>query len=452
MPGWTVRSRRPGGWRLALATVLLLAAFPLAADPGTGKGAVDPAYPRRAADPALALPAEVDLDAVLRLAREASPRLAAEREAVAAAEARRVTAGLLPNPRISLSQGRRATAAQTLFEGRSATDARVEFPLLLAGQRGARVDAAQRWIDTARARLALGGSVLAEEAAVAYVAALGSRARLATLDGALERIDRIAAVVAGREASGLASRFDVARVEVERAALRARREGELAEAGDALGALVVLLGFRGWTPVLRGALEPIALDGRWLVGRAPADAAHPAVEAARREEAASEAAVEVARRERWPVPAVGIGRSFTSEPYGAANMLGLSVEIPVFDQRRGVLAEAQAEARAARARRELAEAQTDATRARYAAVLRQRQEALARFDREAGDRLPSLERMAEDAYRLGRSSLLEWLDATRTLYEQRLARSDLLIAAAEAQLRLRAARGGFGEATGDPSR
>jgi cobalt-zinc-cadmium efflux system outer membrane protein len=85
-------------------------------------------------------------------------------------------------------------------------------------------------------------------------------------------------------------------------------------------------------------------------------------------------------------------------------------------------------------------------------VLRQRQEALARFDREAGERMPSLERMAEDAYRLGRSSLLEWLDATRTLYEQRLARSDLLIAAAEAQLRLRAARGGFGEATGDPSR
>jgi cobalt-zinc-cadmium efflux system outer membrane protein len=51
--------------------------------------------------------------------------------------------------------------------------------------------------------------------------------------------------------------------------------------------------------------------------------------------------------------------------------------------------------------------------------------------------------MAEDAYRLGRSSLLEWLDATRTLYEQRLARVELLSAAAEAQIRLRGARGEF---------
>ncbi|MFN7751674.1 MAG: TolC family protein [Pseudomonadota bacterium] len=421
----------------ALAPGVVSAAAPVAADPPS---ALQAAASARSTD---GLPSTIDLDEVLRLARERSPRLAVEREAVRTAEARRLTVDVLPNPRVSLSQARRATAAATLFDGRSATDARVEFPIPLAGQRGARVEAAERWLETARARLVLGESVLAEEAAAAFVSLLGVRARIAVLDAALERVDRIAGVVAGREASGLASRYDLARVDVERAALRARRAGEEADARDAMGALSVLLGFPGWTAEVRGTLDALAMPAA-VPSRAARDASdHPAIEAARREEAAAGAAVEVARRERWPVPAIGIGRSFTADPSGAANVVGLSVEIPVFDQRRGPLAEAQSEARAAQARRELAQSQVAASLDRHQAVALQRRGALERYDRDALARLPSLETMAEDAYRLGRSSLLEWLDATRTLYEQRLARVELLSAAAEAQIRLRGARGEF---------
>jgi len=415
----------------ALAPGVVSAAAPVAADPPS---ALQAAASARSTD---GLPSTIDLDEVLRLARERSPRLAVEREAVRTAEARRLTVDVLPNPRVSLSQARRATDA------RSATDARVEFPIPLAGQRGARVEAAERWLETARARLVLGESVLAEEVAAAFVSLLGVRARIAVLDAALERVDRIAGVVAGREASGLASRYDLARVDVERAALRARRAGEEADARDAMGALSVLLGFPGWTAEVRGTLDALAMPAA-VPSRAARDVSdHPAIEAARREEAAAGAAVEVARRERWPVPAIGIGRSFTADPSGAANVVGLSVEIPVFDQRRGPLAEAQSEARAAQARRELAQSQVAASLDRHQAVALQRRGALERYDRDALARLPSLETMAEDAYRLGRSSLLEWLDATRTLYEQRLARVELLSAAAEAQIRLRGARGEF---------
>lgn len=444
-------SRMPGRWpvarcvgrALALMLVLGAVAVEAASPPADPVGRSDSGGAGRSVDP---LPVSVDLDQVLRLAREISPRLAAEREAVRAAEARRLTVDVLPNPRVSLSQARRATAAATLFDGRSATDARLEFPLLVAGQRGARVEAAERWIDSARARLALGESAFAEEAAVAFVALLGSHTRLRVLDAALERIDRIAAVVAGREASGLASRYDLTRVEVERAALRARRAGEAADTRDAMGALSVLLGFPGWTAEARGTLEPLLTEASGGRGPERAMVEHPAVEAARREEQAAGAVVDVARRDRWPVPAVGIGRSFTADPSGAANVIGLSVEIPVFDQRRGPLAEARSEARAAQARRELAQSQAAASLQRHEAVAAQRRAALDRFDQDALARLPALEQMAEDAYRLGRSSLLEWLDATRTLYEQRLARVELLAAAAEAQMRLRGARGGFAPA------
>ena len=54
------------------------------------------------------------------------------------------------------------------------------------------------------------------------------------------------------------------------------------------------------------------------LGDAAADvAANPALRVARDETAAAEARVDLARRERFPVPAVQLGRTWTSGPFGA---------------------------------------------------------------------------------------------------------------------------------------
>jgi cobalt-zinc-cadmium efflux system outer membrane protein len=68
-------------------------------------------------------------------------------------------------------------------------------------------------------------------------------------------------------------------------------------------------------------------------------------------------------------------------------------------------------------------------------------EALQRFEQSAAARLPALRQMAEDAYRLGRGTLLELLDATRSRYELQQIRIDLASALAEAQVRLAALTG-----------
>jgi cobalt-zinc-cadmium efflux system outer membrane protein len=155
----------------------------------------------------------------------------------------------------------------------------------------------------------------------------------------------------------------------------------------------------------------------------------------------AQSGVEVARRERWPVPSVSAGRSWTSEPFGAANFLGLSVEIPVLDTRRGPLAKAESEATSAALRRELAVAEVATNLERYANVIAARQAALQRFQEEASARLPLLKQMAEDAYRLGRSSIFELLDSTRSRYELHQTRIDLVAALFEAQLRFLATSG-----------
>ncbi len=456
------------GWWGAMVVLGLAGSVRAAtADPPALQGPV--VMPAVNAGSRTAVPTEVDLPRVLLLAREASPRLQIEREAVLGAEARRISAGALPNPRVALSRSRPAGGGPTLYDGRNQTDTSVEFPLLLAGQRAARVEAAERWIEAARARVQVSENMLAEEAAVSFLAILSVQERIDTLAQAIERISRIREIVAAREASGLASRYDLARVEVERAALQARLAEQAGDRADATGALAVLLGVPGWSPQAVGSLSRFAERGAERGAESPGGidtarpptsgppsatpgdrasiaGAHPSIVAAGREERAATAVIDLAQRERWPVPSVGVGRIWTSEPFGAANFLGLSVEVPIFDTRRGPVEQARSEARAAGYRRSLVEAQINASLDRYETVLLRRREALARFDADAGARLPMLQTMAEDAYRLGRGGILEWLDATRTQYEQRLVRVDLLSALAEAQVRLRGAQGVLGSA------
>ncbi len=135
------------------------------------------------------------------------------------------------------------------------------------------------------------------------------------------------------------------------------------------------------------------------------------------------------------------GRAWISDPFGAANFLGLSVEIPILDTRRGPLAKAEAEAATATLRRELAVAEVAANLERFASVITARQAALQRFQQEASARLPALKQMAEDAYRLGRGSIFELLDSTRSRYDLYQTRIDLVAALYEAQLRFLAISG-----------
>jgi len=386
-------------------------------------------------------PAVVDLLAVVRLARDSSPRLAIERQAVAGAEANRVTAGAYPNPTLSYGRFRPRSGPSTLFEGSRQEQATLELPLLIAGQRSARVEKAERDIDAARARVASGASSLAAEAGAAFVALLAAQEKSALLGAANEELARLRHIVAGREASGMASRYDVTRLDVELGGFRARLDESKSDISDRAGNLAALLGLPNWRPSAAGSLNPMALNSDALARARERAASSPASIAAILEETAAQSGVEVARRERWPVPSVSAGRAWTSDPFGSANFLGLSVEIPILDTRRGQLAKAESDAVAATLRRELTQAEVAANLGRLAGVIISREAALQQFEREAAAKLPLLKQMAEDAYRLGRGTILDLLDATRSRNELRQTRIDLAAALLEAQIRFLALSG-----------
>lgn len=428
---------------LCLAAACLLGGASVRAQGGAGRGSTPET-------------ASMDLAEVLRIVREVSPRLAIEREGVRTAEAGRITAGAYPNPSVSFGRSRPSGGQSTLFTGTRQDQASLDMPLLIAGQRSARLDRAEREIEAARTRVDAGASSLAAEASAAFVSLLAAQEKAALLAHAGNDLGRLRDIVRGRAEQGVASRYDLARLEIEFGSFRARLDDAQADIADRAGSLAALLGLPQLTPRAVGVLGPLQLGADAL--KAPRDRApaSPAVSAAAGEERAARSGIEVARSERWPVPSVSVGRAWTSDPFGAANFLGLSVEIPIFDTRRGPVARAESEAAAASLRRELAQAEVVATLERYGNVITVRQAALQRFDAETASRLTALEEMAEQAYRFGRSSIFELLDSTRLRYELRQSRIELVGALMEAQLRFLATSGSLEQAvdpaTGAPRR
>jgi cobalt-zinc-cadmium efflux system outer membrane protein len=393
-------------------------------------------------------PQVVDLAAIVRLVRDSSPRLAVERQAIAGAEANRITAGAYPNPTLSYGRFRPRSGQATLFDGTRQEQTTLDLPLLIAGQRSARVEKAERELEAARARVASGTSSLSAEAGAAFVALLAAQEKSALLATANEELVRLREVVAGREASGMASRYDLTRLDVELGGFRAKLDESKADVADRAGNLAALLGLPKWRPKAAGSLKPMSIDPSTLVHARDRAASSPASVAAVRDETAAQSGVEVARRERWPVPSVSAGRAWTSDPYGAANFLGLSVEIPIFDTRRGPLAKAEADAIAATLQRELTQAEVAANLERLAGVISSRQAGLQRFEQEAAAKLPALKQMAEDAYRLGRGTILDLLDSMRSRHEMQQTRIELVAALLEAQIRFLATNGDLEKSVG----
>ncbi len=386
-------------------------------------------------------PANIDLRQLMRQALRENPRLTLARQEIAGAEADRLSAGAYPNPSVSFGRSRRGGGDPTLFTGSHQDQAMFELPLLIGGQRGARIERAERELAAARARVAAGASSLAAEAGAAFVALLAAQEKEKTLAGAREDTARLQRIVAGREQAGAASRYDLARMNAELDQLDTRFADARADVADRAGQLAALLGQRDWTPRAAGKLEPLPLDASALASTPERVQATPAVMAAELDARSALGAVDVASSERTPATALNVGRSWTAAPFGAANYLGLSIEIPILDTRRGPYERALSDAEAARQRLAIAQAETAANLQRLAETIRLRQAALERYEAGTGARLPAMRQMAEDAYLLGRGSVLDLLDAVRSRLDQSQTRIDLLAALLEAQLRLIAGDG-----------
>jgi len=398
----------------------------------------------RADTPSSAPAVETTFADVLRLAREANLRADLERSEIGLADADRRTAAEWPNPNLAFGRERPHGGEPTLFDGQYLDDVSLDVPLPAPGLRGARKRAADHALDAARSGALAKVNTLAANAGSAFIELLHSQRDVSVLTNAQGELDRLHEVVAARRATGVASDYDVLRLDVEIATWRSRLDAARTNVLDKQAELATLLGFAAWKPIAVGEL-PSLVDDLRRFGDGEFDLeSHPALVAARAQQESAETKVEVAERERWPNFAVDYDHNKTIDPFGASQRFGVSVEVPIGNTRRGALDHARVEADQAALERRITEAELGTDLERSEAVAEQRQQLLARFDAQVGLRLPQLQDMAEAAYRLGNTPIVELLDAARTRYEAQLDQTALQAELAAARLDVAAARGALG--------
>lgn len=368
-----------------------------------------------AAQPLHAAP--IDLSAAIRLAL-AQPAVRAAAHEVAASDAAAGQAGSYPNPTLEyLREGQRA--------GTRTTTIQINQPIELGGKRRARVALAEGSAGLARSELAARRQEIRAEVIAAFYGLQVARERQEVVQSLLDLARRSVDVAARRVAAGKISPIDETRARLAAADAASAvngAKGELAIARARLG------GFIG-QPGDAIALAPSSFEQLPDIrARAAllADDTAP-VRRARGQLAAQLAQADVERAARIPDVTVSVGSQRDDDVGRRQAVVGLSVPLPLFNRNAGNLSAALL--RADKARDELAAAQAMAASDLAGADARY-ETARAEASLMRQDVLPqaaSAYELTLTGFEFGKFSILDVLDAQRTLFQSRTRYLDALL-------------------------
>lgn len=358
-------------------------------------------------------------EALARAAR-VSPALSAAREEAAATAARERQAAAFANPSISFQREQTSATGQRNSQNILTLDQPLE-----PGLRDARRDAAAHRREAADARRRDVGAQLALDVtrAFAHVIAADRRAELASR--AAEAFDRARRVSDERLAAGDISGYANRRLRLEAARYGAlRAEASLARRSSRL-ALLALIASRG----AQGDVEALRIDTSYAAF-APIGAADSLVvlalerrgdlAAARLDARAALADAALASRERIPTPVLTAGIK-TERIEGVGDLSGIAagviLPLPLWDRRRGSVDAAEATSRRRDAEAELLGRRVEFEVRDAAAAAQAVDEQVAALAPSLGDEATQALRSAETAYAEGEIALIEWLDAVRAYQE-----------------------------------
>jgi len=380
------------------------------------------------------LPQVVTLEAALDVLRNRSPSVKASSARAAVAQSERVAARVYPNP--SLTYGGIALLKGANTGAQWQHQIAVEQPVLLFGQRAVRERYANLQVRVSQARLKADVTDQSYTVRQAFITLLACQQRSQILEESHADLTRIEHIVRGRQIAGDRSIYDVTRLEAEVTTVFVELRNARTDVTDASAGLATLLGFPQWLPHASVELAPIDLPTYrrrlWQL----AERQRPSIRVALAEHAAARGALALAQRERLPVPAFALGTMLTQQADSASLFFGCSLPLPIFDRGQGAIAKATAEITAQqsalRAERKTVYAEVERARA----VLIQQRNTLRMIERQIPHRITDIRRMAEESYRGGGSSILEFLDALRTIKAMRLAHLDQQEAVKLAEARL----------------
>lgn len=382
--------------------------------------------------PALAAPPGSEpytLQALRDAARASHPSLQAARALIDAGRAQVVTAGAYPNPEVEFLAGRTQARTSGVATGAAhnlALTQRIDNPW----QRDARIDAATFGLD---ARQAEGRSFEVDLLArldQRFFDLLRRQAEQRAAQEDLNLAGQIRSRVGVRVETGEAPRYELIKADTELLNAQKAAESAVLRVAQSRAALRGLVG-----PSLPEVFE---LDAS-LAGAPPVPdleglrgevlARNPELARARAEVRRAERQLDLERLRRHPELALKVTQDRDVEVRDSR--IGVIATIPLWDQRRGQVAEAGAllqKSRSDRDSQELALLQSLEAAYRYYEIARNQVNALENgILREAEAAL----KVAEAAYRFGERGILDYLDAQRVF---RSARNELIAARYELQL------------------
>lgn len=363
-------------------------------------------------------PSALTLEQARALALERNPELAALAQEILATDAAVTQAGVLPNPDVKVG-GDALGNARKRESGEQFVGVELQQLVELGGKRGARVKIAESDRALAGWDFAAKRADLLQRVSQSFVDVLAAQQRLALAEESTQLAGRVADAAAKRVQAGKVSPVEETRARVALAGVEVELEQARRELDGARKRLTLLWNDRASRfSRAEGSLDEL----RTLPPYATlSERIHDNPDLARWPSALAQrtAVLEGERAKAIPDVTVsgGVARFTTFNDYGY--LLGVSVPIPVFNQNRGGILEANRrldkvadEQRAAEA---LVLADLAATYERVAGLMNEIDTLRTRI-------LPGAQSAydaANKGYLLGKFSFIDVLDAQRTLFEAR---------------------------------
>ncbi|MEI7969942.1 MAG: TolC family protein [Betaproteobacteria bacterium] len=353
------------------------------------------------------------LPQVLALAERNNPRLKIASAGIDRARSAAVTARAYPNPEIeALTGGVRARVPGiTSGQGLSVS---VGQPIDLPSHRAPRIRAAESGAESAALAAQETFLQLRADVKQAFYSVLR---RQAEFDLAIDNQKLLEQTRNRIELSvnvGERARFELVRVEAELANAVNQTASARLRVSQAVAQLKILVGANADAPLeVSGELQPIAPPESLEELQAAMQDRYPAFRRARAEVSQVESRLEAERALKVPRPTLFAGMD--RDPEQSRALFGVSIPIPVWDQRQGPVGEAvaalQQTAMVAEQQKLLLRGELEVN---YSRLLIARQQ-IAAFEGGLIRRAESALKVAEAAFRFGERGFLEVLDAQRVL-------------------------------------
>jgi len=359
-----------------------------------------------ASAPGSAQEAPLTFRAALDLAIANNLDLAAARRGRAVREAGVKTAGQHPNPDL-VFESTKDTPHQTLS---------LDIPFE-PWKRSRRIDLAREELKLADVDDAAAIAALRRSVRLAFYGLLAAEEGATLAQSMVEVATRVHEVAQARFEEGAAPRLDVMGAEL--GLLRAKADLELVRSAR-VAAQAELNGLLNRPPA-----QPLAVAGDLAEGAplpsveqavARAAAGNAELRAAEQEVAIEDRRLGLLKGDRFPTPVFSLGAVFNAPgEYDVGYRAGVSLAVPIFDRNQGQIAGSLVLADQARTRRDARRRSVEAKAyAAHARALAQRAQ-VAAYRETLVPTATTIESLAEEGYRLGRSPVLAVLEAQRTL-------------------------------------